>query len=343
MYSNTTGDNNTALGRSALYSNTTGSNNVAIGYNALYKNTSSGNVAIGSGTLSNATTGSSNIAIGFGTLNANTTGSVNIAIGSSALYRETTGTQNIAIGTYACNNVTSGSHKTCIGYYSGPTGSSGATTNSEKVLYLGDSGTTVYIPGKLIVGQAFQANTNMYIGTEDSDIRMNLGSRGSSGAHKIGVSGDRDMLVLGSSVTISKPGSDITSDRRLKDVKGENFDGLAKIRQLKVFDYTFKKDKAKIPYVGVMAQDLEKIFPNSVTKGDDGYLKIRWDEMFYGVINAVKELDKIVQNLTSQVQEIFEQITGLDKRIEVLEKENKLLKEQINEMNKRLQKLEEDD
>ena len=48
MYTNTSGNRNTAIGDSALFSNTTGSNNVAIGDSALFGNTTaSNNTAIG--------------------------------------------------------------------------------------------------------------------------------------------------------------------------------------------------------------------------------------------------------------------------------------------------------
>ena len=49
------------------------------------------------------------------------------------------------------------------------------------------------------------------------------------------------------------------SDKRLKYVGKENLSGLDKIRQLKVFNYTYKKDKKKTPHVGVIAQDLSLI------------------------------------------------------------------------------------
>ena len=86
------------------------------------------------------------------------------------------------------------------------------------------------------------------------------------------------------------------SDRRLKYVGKENTSGLDKIRQLKVFNYTFKKDEKKTPHVGVIAQDLQKVFPDAVKKGVDGFLTIRMENMFYAVINAIKELDSRVNN-----------------------------------------------
>ena len=103
-----------------------------------------------------------------------------------------------------------------------------------------------------------------------------------------------------------------SSDRRLKYVGKENTSGLDKIRQLKVFNYTFKKDTTKTPHVGVIAQDLQKIFPNAVKKGADGFLTIRMEDMFYAVINAIKELDAKYQAQEKRINE-------LEKRIEKLE------------------------
>ena len=103
-----------------------------------------------------------------------------------------------------------------------------------------------------------------------------------------------------------------SSDRRLKYVGKESSAGLDKIRQLKVFNYTFKKDEKKTPHVGVIAQDLQKVFPDAVKKGVDGFLTIRMEDMFYAVINAIKELD-----IKYQAQE--KRINELEKRIEQLE------------------------
>ena len=117
-----------------------------------------------------------------------------------------------------------------------------------------------------------------------------------------------------------------TSDRRLKNIQGVNNEGLEKIKQLKVYNFTFKNDAKKLPHTGVIAQDLQKIFPNAVTKGEDGYLRIRWDEMFYAMVNSIKELAA--------------KVTGLEDRLTKLEKENQELKAQNSELAKRLTILE---
>ena len=127
------------------------------------------------------------------------------------------------------------------------------------------------------------------------------------------------------------------SDRRLKNV-GDKFNGgLEELKKLDLYHFTFKKDEAKTPHVGVMAQDLQKVFPDAVKEGDDGYLRIRWDEMFFALINAVKELDNKVtaafeqiktnnddvSKLKSQVDEQQKVITDLEKRLAKLEKKSK--------------------
>ena len=106
------------------------------------------------------------------------------------------------------------------------------------------------------------------------------------------------------------------SDRRLKYVGTNNNDGLDKIKQLKVFNYVYKKDTTKTPHVGVIAQDLQKVFPNAIQKGTDGFLTIRMEDMFYAVINAIKELDAKYQAQEKRINE-------LEKRIEKLEAKSK--------------------
>lgn len=123
------------------------------------------------------------------------------------------------------------------------------------------------------------------------------------------------------------------SDARLKNISGDNTAGLKEINALEVKNYTYKKDEKKVPHVGVIAQQLQKVFPNSVFEDKDGYLKIRTEEIFYAMVNSIKELFAQVQDLTAK-------IVGLDKRITELEQENAALKKQNEEFEKRLSKLE---
>ncbi len=123
------------------------------------------------------------------------------------------------------------------------------------------------------------------------------------------------------------------SDARLKNILSDSTAGLKEINALEIKNFTFKKDEKKTPHVGVIAQQLQKIFPNAVTKDDEGYLMIRTEDIFYAMVNSIKELYKNIQELTAKV-------TGLDKKITELEKQNKELIEQNKAFEERLKKLE---
>ena len=123
------------------------------------------------------------------------------------------------------------------------------------------------------------------------------------------------------------------SDIRLKDNLSENKDAIEKLLFVMPYDYTFKADKASKPQVGVIAQDLQKYFPNSVVEDKNGNLNIRWDEMFFASINSMKNLDKVVQNLENDV-------TSLEADNDKLLKEHKSMNKRIKNMNNRLKNLE---
>ena len=350
LYSNTRGDDNIAIGRNALYQSDTGGGNIAIGYQAMYyqNDINTGNTAVGYQAMvgTNSASNYHNTAIGYRALNRagnsaknagqntavgssalenNVTGFGNTAIGVNALNTGRQGDYNTGLGYYACANVT-GSNKTCIGASSGPSYSAALGQGTEKTIFLGDADTTVYIPGNLVVGKrAFIGASLGDSGTKRNCLFYNS-ERGWHGVYGYKNSGDRDSWYFDMNDMINgrmwgdfRLGftlKNYISDRRLKYVGTNNNDGLDKIKQLKVFNYVYKKDTTKTPHVGVIAQDLQKVFPNAVKKGKDGFLTIRMEDMFYAVINAIKELDAKYQAQEKRINE-------LEKRIEKLEAKTK--------------------
>ena len=336
---NTTGNNNIALGFYSLLQNATGSNNIAIGEQALAFNESgSNNIAIGVQTLKSTNTGSgsSNVAIGNGALSGNDTGNYNTAIGPSALNSNSSGENNTASGYKALVLNREGNNNTASGYMALNNNTSGENNTGSGYRALVSNGT-----GSNNTAFGYKACAEV-TGSNKTCIGANSGPVHSSSIAK----NDAEAVYLGtSSATVYIPGNLVvsgtftapqTSDRRLKNIKGETKSGLAQVRELKVYDYTFKKDKEHKPHVGVIAQDLEKIFPNAVIKGDDGYLKIRRDDMFYAMVNAIKELDAIVQNLVEDIKTAISRLDKHDEEIQQLQKENKELRERLEKLEKLL-------
>lgn len=125
----------------------------------------------------------------------------------------------------------------------------------------------------------------------------------------------------------------LLSDKRLKNVGDKFSAGLNEIKRLNIYNYTYKSDDTKAPHVGVIAQDLKRVFPTAVSKDENGYYQIRWDEMFYAAINAVKTLNTKVESLANRV------VTD-QKRIATLKKDNANLEKKLNSLSAELTELE---
>lgn len=320
-------------------------NSVAIGYSA--RTTGENAVAIGASQWGTEA-GERSVAIGYG---AKASYERSIAIGANA---SVMGENSIAIG----NN---------------------ATAHYKNTVVLGDSNTTVFIPGNLVVnhaaliGRAAGRNDNLYFrpyAQEDGRhfAVLNAGDWKGEDSNVSLVQDDTndDKLVVrvGPYSTVTEwwrrdykdnnrthinfedptrgndPKSHRQSDIRLKNV-GEPFTaGLNELEKLNFYHFTFKKDKDQVPQVGVMAQDLQKVFPQAVSKDDGGWLTIRWDEMFYAAINAIKELNTKVCAIAKDVTNLK---TVTDEHTKTLEAQAQTIEQQqveIKELTARVEKLE---
>ena len=198
---------------------------------------------------------------------------------------------------------------------------------------LGNTNTLVSIPGTLVVSNLVVDNSatlspklikglfDSYLSENGSEItKMLLPS--ASGTQKASPEISQEMLDSLMQQLLNQQ----LSDRRLKDIIGENLDSLDKLERLKVYNYTFKADKQKKVRVGVLAQDLQKVFPDAVSENEKGYLQIRTEDIFYAMLNAIKEL-----NRKSVDREQFEL---LSKKVEAQEKELKALRKEIESLKK---------
>jgi len=297
-----------------------------------------GTSSIAIGSSATAKTSASNwmyqsIAIG---ASSNADGTQCVAIGPSARASSTVSSDPaLAIGESAVasdrNTVALGSQAHAVNSFSVAIGVDATTTGAHQIV-LGTKNETVVIPGRLQIGTISKVSG----GIDHQEVHLTQAASGN------GVYYTLNVPAANSSYDIP-----MSSDRRLKNVKDANTAGLEQIKKLKTFNYTFKKDKKKTPRVGVMAQDLKKVFPNDVTKGDDGYFLIRQEDMFYAMINAIKQLDILIKEIVSQVQTLDDKIMALinvdeidSKRIEELELKNNLLEQQNKVFEERLEKLE---
>ena len=344
-----------AIGNSSDYAlnpNTTGAGEYSIAIGSSARASGARSIAIGApdqnfgatptqaGINANA---QDSIAIGTATY---VSGNRSVALGRGAWVNTST---TVASNTAVDNAVAIGYKATARYNNSVAIGTEAETTTTNQIV-LGRQADTVYIPGNLVV------RGDVALGSSGHNVYASV-SNESGRFFKFRYKSDGTKVKTDnwySSVSINGKSYYASSDRRLKNVGEKYTAGLAELKKLDFFHYTFKKDEAKTPHVGVMAQDLQKVFPDAVTKGEDGYLRIRWEDMFYAVINAVKELDnkitEIVNNIT-QINSVDEKqnqtIAEQQKTIEQLKNDNaeqqKMIAEQqklIKNLEKRIEKLE---
>lgn len=320
-------------------------NSVAIGYNA--RTVGENAITIGAGPFL-TDTGKNAISIGY---NADAIAKNGIAIGYNASAMD--------------------ENSVAIGY--------NATAHYKNTVVLGDTNTTVYIPGNLVVnhaaliGRAAGRNDNLYFrpyaqedgrhfavlnagdwkgedsnvslvqdDTNDDKLVVRVGpySTQTEWWRRDYKDNNRTHINFEDPTRGNDPKSHRQSDIRLKNV-GEPFTaGLNELEKLNFYHFTFKKDKDQVPQVGVMAQDLQKVFPQAVSKDDGGWLTIRWDEMFYAAINAIKELNTKVCAIAKDVTNLK---TVTDEHTKTLETQAQTIEQQqveIKELTARVEKLE---
>jgi hypothetical protein len=312
MRLNTTGSYNTAIGNGALRNNTTANNNTAVGYQALYSNTTgANNVAVGKGAAyGNAYTAYANVCIGDSAGQSLTTGSSNVFIGSynsntsdySAGTAITTGSKNVFVGTGVANNATTATDNTGIGY--------------RTFLNLTTGGTNIAI-GNLNAGNLTTGSANTYIGNY-------VNASGAAVSAEILIGTYNSTGKGGSTGFINPSGGGVyqgnnsstwstTSDRRLKKNIVDNNVGLEKLTQIQVrnFEYRLPEeveeleshcaiDKAGVQ-LGVIAQELQQILPDCVKQESTGVLSVDPDSLTWYTINAIKQQQTIIEQLTSRI------------------------------------------
>ena len=150
------------------------------------------------------------------------------------------------------------------------------------------------LSGNTVTGSATSpnsANTAFVIGNGTYANR--------SDSFKVMANGDTTVsndLTVGGDVVVS-------SDARLKANIVSLGSTLAKLLLIDGKSYTMKKDgKQKI---GVLAQDIQKVFPELVTTDDKDMLAVNYQGLVPVLINAIKEQDDKISRLEELVEKLI--------------------------------------
>ena len=242
-----------------------GSRNVAIGFNSLLAaENSDQNTAIGSRAGAGLTSGSQNVAIGEASLLANQTGDRNTAVGQSTLRGNMTGSNNVAIGEEALYN-SLGSNNVAIGRRAG------------------DNALDACVMIGFEAGRNETGSNKLYIENSNSSTPLIYGEF------------DNDLLVINGAYEVS-------SDIRLKEGIMPYQNVLRKITRLNAYGYKRKgivdKERREI---GLLAQEVLPLVPDAVSENRDGYLSVNYNAMIPLLIEAIKEQQKLIEELQAKI------------------------------------------
>lgn len=145
------------------------------------------------------------------------------------------------------------------------------------------------------------------IGVNDATGIQNITLDGGSG--DIVASGN----VSGNTLTSSN-GAVQTSDRRFKkDIKPlENV--LNNVQKLQGVNYRWKdENKSQRSQIGVIAQEVEEVYPEFVHTDKDGYKAVNYAQMTAVLIEAMKELSAKVETLEAKNNYLEEKVSSIER------------------------------
>ena len=303
LFLDISGSYNTGLGAGTLALNNSNSN-TAVGAGAMLLNTVGGqNVAVGSNALLYNDSGNNNNAVGFSALASNTTGGQNQAMGLSALGSNATGAGNIAIGDGALVSNVAGNFNTVMGWRAG------LSVEGSDNIYIGDSA------GFGIAAESFTTR----IGNEAFVTSCYIAGIFDN-PQPYGAGFDTVAINLATGQLARYHDSAPSSRRYKEDIKPID-DASEAIFSLKPVTFRYKKeiDPTGVSQFGLVAEDVEKVNPALVERGEDGKVfTVRYESVNAMLLNEFLKEHRKVQDQERRIQEQEVTIVQLKKQIETL-------------------------
>jgi len=216
--------------------------------------------------------GTSNTFVGVNAGNFTMTGTgQNTALGVSALTANTTGNNNTALGYGTLIANTTGANNIAIGYQAGQT----ITTGSGNIYINADAA-------------AVSENSTIRIGTSQTQCFI-------AGITGTGVSGD--------GVTVDSNGQlGITLSSQVFKRNIQNMNELSEnIFQLRPVTFIYKNDEENTTQYGLIAEEVEKVFPSLVSKDENGApYTVRYHLLPVLLLNEIQRQQRCIDEMKQQ-------------------------------------------
>jgi hypothetical protein len=275
---------NTATGTGTLSRTAHGTGNTASGYQALYSNTANSNTAVGASSLYANTSGANNTAFGYSALFSNTTGKGNAAQGVNALFSNTSGVRNLGIGSNALYS-SNGSYNIALGFDAGYN----VTTGSNNI--------EIGAPG-----------------TASDDNTIQIGVQGTQTLTTIaGIYGTT--VLGGSAVYVTSTGQlgVLPSSERFKTDIAPMPALSGKLEQLRPVTFHYKTDPKAIQQYGLIAEEVEKVYPELVIRDAKGTIQgVRYEELAPMLLRGMQEQQQRIDEQDAKIRGLEQRLAKVD-------------------------------
>ena len=253
-----------------------------------YLNDTSGN-----GIQSNNNTASGDYSTAMG-IQTTASGNYSTAMGA---YTTASGNYSTAMGVYT---TASGGMSTAMGYY---TTASGDYSTAMGYQTEASDRSSLVIGEYNLLGSTVTNSASLF-STENTAFVIGNGTNWGNRSDALTVLFDGTTTIAGD--------LSINSDARLKANIISLGSTLAKLLQIDGKTYTMKKDKNKKQKIGVLAQDIEKVFPELVSESN-GVKSVNYQGLVPVLINALKEQDSKMKEQDNKMNEQEARIERLEK------------------------------
>lgn len=235
---------------------------------------------------SSYTANGNNVVIGGRTGSSMGDSAYNTMIGAMAGAGLVDGFANTLIGATAGGNITWGNYNIIIGY-----GANAPTPTIERHLNIGN----------VLYGNLLGSATN------------------DTGTAKIGINKRAPSVALDVIGDINFTGvmNDVSDIRQKEDIRSLA-NVLERLQSVHGVSFVMKNDPTRTREIGLIAQDVEKVFPGLV-KTYNGVKSLNYQGMIGPLVEAVKELDTRNQTLNAENAELKQMIHALSARMDVIE------------------------
>ena len=124
----------------------------------------------------------------------------------------------------------------------------------------------------------------------------------------IGHSSDSDLMTLASGSLTVAGDVTISSDARLKSNIVALGPTLMSLLQIEAKSYTMKDDTEQKQKIGLLAQEVQKVFPELVSEDKNGMLAVNYQALVPVLINALKEQEDNYNQLVESIEMLEKEI-----------------------------------